>query len=88
VYPNVLPATNSANSLNIHNASSTHHTLVVMTGVALVLTPMVLAYQAWTYWVFRTRIGVEQIPPAAKFTWPVQRDARQPVEPREQTGAR
>jgi cytochrome d ubiquinol oxidase subunit II len=87
-YPNVLRATDSANSLTIHNASSTHHTLAVMTGVALVLTPMVLAYQAWTYWVFRTRIGVEQIPPAPKFAWPVQREPRGSTGPRQQSSAR
>jgi cytochrome d ubiquinol oxidase subunit II len=27
-----------------------------------VLTPVVLAYQAWTYWVFRRRIGTQHIP--------------------------
>jgi cytochrome d ubiquinol oxidase subunit II len=57
LWPNVLPARNNvANSLTIHNASSSHHTLLVMTGVALVVTPIVLAYQAWTYWVFRARV--------------------------------
>ncbi|HET6209589.1 MAG TPA: cytochrome d ubiquinol oxidase subunit II [Jatrophihabitans sp.] len=57
LWPNVLPArNNAANSLTVHNASSSHHTLVVMTGVALVVTPIVLAYQAWTYWVFRARV--------------------------------
>ena len=30
-----------------------------MTVVALLLVPVVLAYQAWTYWVFRARIGAE-----------------------------
>ena len=28
-----------------------------MTWVALIFTPVVLAYQAWTYWVFRHRVG-------------------------------
>ena len=32
-----------------------------MTVVALVMTPIVLAYQAWTYWVFRARVGVAQV---------------------------
>ncbi|WP_367882362.1 hypothetical protein [Rathayibacter oskolensis] len=26
--------------------------------------PLVVAYQAWTYWVFRRRIGLGSIPPA------------------------
>ena len=30
--------------------------------VALVFTPVVLCYQAWTYWVFRRRIGTHHIP--------------------------
>jgi len=62
LWPNVLPARNSAAlSLTVHNASSSHYTLVVMTVVALIFTPLVLAYQAWTYWVFRARIGVASI---------------------------
>ncbi len=63
LFPDVLPASNDpANSLTIHNASSTDYTLMVMTWVAVLLTPIVLAYQAWTYWVFRKRITVESIP--------------------------
>ena len=33
-----------------------------MTWVALVFTPIVLAYQAWTYWVFRRRLTRDDIP--------------------------
>jgi cytochrome d ubiquinol oxidase subunit II len=32
-----------------------------MTIVALVFTPLVLAYQAWTYWVFRKRVRREDV---------------------------
>ena len=46
-------------SLTIHNASSSPYTLKVMTIVALTLVPFVLAYQAWSYWVFRRRLTVE-----------------------------
>jgi cytochrome d ubiquinol oxidase subunit II len=28
-----------------------------MTVVAAIFTPIVLAYQAWTYWVFRKRLS-------------------------------
>jgi len=28
----------------------------VMSWVALIFTPIVLAYQGWTYWVFRKRL--------------------------------
>ena len=31
-------------------------TLGVMSIVALIFVPVVLAYQAWTYWIFRKRI--------------------------------
>ena len=29
----------------------------VMSIVALIFVPIVLAYQGWTYWIFRQRIG-------------------------------
>jgi cytochrome d ubiquinol oxidase subunit II len=32
-----------------------------MTVVALVMTPIVLVYQGWTYWVFRKRVSASQI---------------------------
>ncbi len=58
LYPRVLVSSPEfANSLTISNASSSHYALKVMTIVALVLTPVVLLYQAWTYHVFRARIG-------------------------------
>jgi cytochrome bd ubiquinol oxidase subunit II len=57
LWPNVLPsATAAAYSLTVTNASSSHYTLTVMTWVAVIFTPVVLAYQAWTYWVFRKRL--------------------------------
>jgi cytochrome d ubiquinol oxidase subunit II len=67
LFPDVLPSTiNPAYSLTVHNASSTPYTLKVMTWVALVFTPIILAYQGWTYWVFRKRLTVERIPAAAE----------------------
>jgi cytochrome d ubiquinol oxidase subunit II len=63
LYPNVMPSSLSESaSLTISNASSTPYTLKVMTYVAVVLTPLVLLYQGWTYWIFRKRISAEQIP--------------------------
>ena len=62
LWPNVLPDRgNAALSLTVHNASSSHYTLAVMTVVALIFMPIVLAYQAWTYWVFRARIGLHTV---------------------------
>jgi cytochrome d ubiquinol oxidase subunit II len=64
LFPNVLPSTlDAAFDLTIHNASSTPYTLKVMSWAAALATPVVLVYQGWTYWVFRKRITVEQIPP-------------------------
>ena len=63
LFPDVMPSsTDTAFSLTVDNASSTDYTLKVMSVVALVMTPVVLAYQAWTYWVFRRRIGHRHIP--------------------------
>ncbi|MEV4559542.1 cytochrome d ubiquinol oxidase subunit II [Kitasatospora sp. NPDC049285] len=66
LFPDVMPSTlNDAWSLTVSNASSSPYTLKVMSIVALVFTPIVLLYQGWTYWVFRRRIGVQNIPAAA-----------------------
>ena len=63
LFPDVMPSsTDAAFNLTTTNASSTHYTLAVMTVVAVFITPFVLAYQAWTYWVFRKRISVHHIP--------------------------
>ncbi|MFB8001903.1 cytochrome d ubiquinol oxidase subunit II [Nocardia sp. NPDC056000] len=69
LFPNVLPSTiDAAFSLTVDgrdgtvSASSTHYTLVVMSWVAVAMVPVVLIYQGWTYWVFRQRLTVEQIP--------------------------
>ncbi|HWM15809.1 MAG TPA: cytochrome d ubiquinol oxidase subunit II [Microbacterium sp.] len=57
LFPEVMPASNDpANGLTIANASSTEYTLTVMSWLALFVLPLVLAYQGWTYWVFRKRI--------------------------------
>lgn len=58
LYPRVMVSSlNPEWSLTIYNASSTPYTLKVMSVVALLFVPVVLAYQAWTYWVFRQRIS-------------------------------
>jgi cytochrome d ubiquinol oxidase subunit II len=63
LFPDLMPSsTDPAFSLTVENASSTPRTLAVMSWVALATLPFVLAYQAWTYWVFRKRIGRHSIP--------------------------
>jgi cytochrome d ubiquinol oxidase subunit II len=55
----MVSTTDPALSLTLNASASSHYTLTVMTIVAVILLPVVLAYQAWTYWVFRRRIGRE-----------------------------
>jgi cytochrome d ubiquinol oxidase subunit II len=60
LYPRVMPSSlGSAFDLTIYNASSSQYTLQVMTVIALTCLPFVLAYQAWTYWVFRKRLTAD-----------------------------
>ena len=57
LYPRILVSSlNPDWSLTITNAASSHYTLNVMTIVAAIFVPIVLAYQGWTYWVFRKRV--------------------------------
>ena len=57
LFPYVMPSTiDPAFSLTIENASSTPYTLTIMSWTALIALPLVLAYQTWTYWIFRKRV--------------------------------
>ena len=59
-YPVVVPSTvDPAFHVTISDASVSDYTLTVMTWAAGVGLPVVLAYQAWTYWVFRQRRSAE-----------------------------
>ncbi len=60
LFPRILISTiDPAYSLDIWNASSTPYTLTVMTIVAVIFVPIVLAYQIWTYRVFRARVKAD-----------------------------
>ena len=62
MYPNlVLSNPVAANSLNIHNASSSPKTLAVMLTMALVGVPVVLAYTVSIYWIFRGKVKLEKM---------------------------
>ena len=66
LFPYVMPSTGDpAGSLTIENASSTDYTLTIMSWAALVFLPLVLAYQGWTYWIFRKRVTRSRIEKAA-----------------------
>lgn len=62
LFPDVMPSTLATGTLTTANAASTPYTLEIMTWVAAAFTPIVIGYQAWSYWVFRRRIGVHHIP--------------------------
>jgi cytochrome d ubiquinol oxidase subunit II len=57
LYPNVLvSSTSHSYSLTVNNAAAGHYSLVVMTVTAVLLLPFVLAYQGWSFHVFRRRV--------------------------------
>jgi cytochrome d ubiquinol oxidase subunit II len=59
LYPRVMvSSTSAANDLTVHNTASAPYALKVMTVVVALLFPVVVAYQAWTYYVFRRRLGL------------------------------
>ncbi len=58
LYPRVLVSTvDPAFSLTIDNTASAPYSLKVMTIVTVILLPVVLVYQGWTYSVFRRRLS-------------------------------
>ena len=62
LYPRVLVSDPVfANSLTISNAAAGDYALRVITVVAAIFVPLVLLYQGWTYYVFRRRLGGEEV---------------------------
>ncbi|MFZ5820006.1 MAG: cytochrome d ubiquinol oxidase subunit II [Chloroflexota bacterium] len=60
-FPNVMTSSSNPDwSLTIYNASSSQYTLTVMSVVALIFVPIVLAYQGWTYYMFRKRVSADK----------------------------
>ncbi|MFE2183908.1 cytochrome d ubiquinol oxidase subunit II [Streptomyces sp. NPDC059455] len=65
LFPEVMPSSlDPAWSLTAANAASSPYPLKIMTWVGVIMMPLIMAYQAWTYWVFRKRIGTRHIPAA------------------------
>jgi cytochrome d ubiquinol oxidase subunit II len=85
LYPDALPSSTShAYDLTLGAASASHYTQTVMTVVAVIFVPIVLAYQAWTYWVFRHRLGraeFEGRPTPIAVLASIQGDGRRDGEP-------
>jgi cytochrome bd ubiquinol oxidase subunit II len=64
LYPNVLvSSTDSAYNLTVGNTAAGSYALTVMTVVAAIFFPLVLAYQIWGYVVFRRRVSAPPLSP-------------------------
>lgn len=62
IYPALLPSSlDPAYSMTIYNSASSTLTLQIMLGVALVMVPVVILYQAWVYKTFSFRITDEDL---------------------------
>jgi cytochrome bd ubiquinol oxidase subunit II len=62
LFPNLIPSSiDPASNLTIHNSSSSLYTLKIMTVVALIFVPIVIAYKIWVYRIFRARITSEDV---------------------------
>lgn len=62
LFPNLIPSSIDAGSnLTIYNSSSSLYTLRIMTVVALIFVPIVIAYKIWVYRIFRSRITNEDV---------------------------
>ncbi|HYX77211.1 MAG TPA: cytochrome d ubiquinol oxidase subunit II [Gaiellaceae bacterium] len=62
LYPRVMVSSpDFGNSLTVSGTASAHYTLVVMSVVALIVAPVVLLYQSWTYYVFRARVTGREV---------------------------
>jgi cytochrome bd ubiquinol oxidase subunit II len=66
LYPRVMVSSlGAASDLTVTNTASSPYSLRVMTVAAAILFPVVLAYQGWTYYVFRRRVGADATADAA-----------------------
>ena len=62
LYPRLLPSSlDPAATLTAFNSASSHLTLSIMLGVALVFVPIVLLYQLWVYRTFSFPISVADL---------------------------
>ena len=89
LYPNVMvSSTNPAYNLTVHNTASGGYSLKVMTVVVIIFLPVVLAYQTWTYYVFRRRVSREEFTAPEHAQQPSATDAasRLPVSEAEGKG--
>jgi len=62
IFPNlVYSLPNPENSLDIHNAASSHKTLGIMLVIAGIGVPVVIAYTVCIYWIFRGKVKLDRM---------------------------
>ncbi|MGD9808771.1 MAG: cytochrome d ubiquinol oxidase subunit II [Deferribacterales bacterium] len=62
LFPNLIPSSiNMDYSLTAFNTSSSQYTLTIMTVVVGIFVPLVIAYQIWTYYIFRHPVAPEDV---------------------------
>jgi cytochrome d ubiquinol oxidase subunit II len=62
LFPNLIPSSlDPAFSLTIYNSSSSPYTLKIMTVVAVIFVPIIIAYKIWVYRIFRSRISMDDV---------------------------
>lgn len=61
LFPRVIVGNEAGMSILLKNATSTPYTLKWMTIISFTALPIVLAYQIWSFYVFRDRIRVEHM---------------------------
>jgi cytochrome bd-type quinol oxidase subunit 2 len=57
----MISSTNTAYNLTVANSASPSYSLKVMTVVAVILLPVVVIYQAWSYHIFRARLSAPTV---------------------------
>ncbi len=62
LYPRLLVSSiDPAFDITIETAKASDLTLTIMSWAAIVFVPIVIAYQSWSYWVFRHRVSRDSV---------------------------
>ncbi len=79
----MVSSTNPAYNLTVSNTASDPYSLKAMTVVVLFFLPLVLAYQTWTYYVFRRRVSRDDFiqPPPVALAQPTEPPGTAPGTP-------
>ena len=61
MFPRLMVSSiNPAWSLTIYNASASPYALAVMSVISLIFIPIVMAYEGWSYYIFRKRVKTDK----------------------------